>query len=293
MDRLDSLRLFVEIAEAGSFSAVARNRRLSASTVTLALQQLEDSVRASLIVRSTRRLALTNEGERFYKDARRLLAEWEGAVSRLSEEGPLQGPIRITATNDFGRKTIVPLVDEFMAQHPGVSVTFLLGDGVMDLLENQLDLALRSGPLNDSGLKARLLVQGPRLVCASPAYWKEHGKPAHPRELAHHNCLVLARATGGPMSVWPFNVDGEHLTVKVAGNRVANDGGVLREWGIQGRGVIAKNKWDIRAELEAGLLETALEEYVCERVDLFAVYPGEAPSRRVAVLMDFLAQRLA
>ncbi|MET0311537.1 MAG: LysR family transcriptional regulator [Burkholderiaceae bacterium] len=292
MDRLDSLRLFVEIAEAGSFSAVARNRHLSASTVTLAVQQLEDSVGARLITRSTRKLAFTHEGERFLQDARRMLAGWEIALGRLREDGPLQGPIHFTATTDFGRHTIVPLVDEFMALHPGVSVTVMLTDSVVDLLEGQLDFGLRSGPLRDSGLKARLLVQGPRLICASPSYWEAHGRPAHPRDLLGHNCLVLGDPGGGPLSAWRFIVDGEHMTLKVHGNRVANDGSVLRHWGLQGHGVIAKNRWDIRSELESGRLEAILEDCVCDRVDLYAVYAGDALSRRVAALIDFLAGRI-
>lgn len=292
MDRLDALRIFVEIAEAGSFSAVARSRTVSASTVTLALQQLEADVQASLITRSTRRLALTHEGENFLKDARRLLADWDAAVGGLHQGGPLQGPICMTAPNDFGRNRLLALIDDFMALHPGVQIQLLLSDGVVDLVEQRLDLAIRTGPLPDSGLRARLLLQGPRLVCAAPSYWQAHGKPQRPGDLTRYNCLVLAKP-GTPQAAWQFVENGRALVVKVAGNRVANDGGALREWAIRGHGVVLKVRWDIRADLDAGRLEAALEHHVAERIDLFAVYAGDSPSRRVAVLIEFLASGLA
>ncbi|MGO4330612.1 LysR family transcriptional regulator [Cupriavidus sp. 2TAF22] len=135
MDRLDALRLLVDVAEAGSFSAAARKRTLATSTVTLAVQQLEDELGASLITRSTRRLAFTHEGERFLAHARRLLADWDASVSAMHEDGPLRGPIRLTATNDFGRAHVVPLLDRFLELHPAVSITLLFDDSVVDLID--------------------------------------------------------------------------------------------------------------------------------------------------------------
>ncbi|MBS1230110.1 MAG: LysR family transcriptional regulator [Proteobacteria bacterium] len=291
MDRLESLRFFVEISEAGSFSAVARNRVLSVSTVTQALQRLESELGVSLITRSTRRLSLTYDGQRFLADARRLLADWDSAVGGLHQHGPLQGPIYLTTPNDFGRNRLLPLLDEFMALHPGVRIQLLLSDGVVDLVEQHIDLALRTGPLPDSGLRARLLLHGPRLACAAPSYWQAHGRPRHPSELTQHNCLLLAQP-GTAQIAWQFVENGKALTVKVTGNRVANDGGALREWALRGHGVVRKVKWDIVEDLEAGRLEAVLEDYVAEQINLYAVYPGETPNRRVAALIEFLASRL-
>ena len=292
MDRLDALQIFSDVAEAGSFSAVARSRALSVSTVTLAVQQLESSLNVSLITRTTRRLALTHAGERFLSDARRLLGDWESAVGGMHEQGTLKGSIFLTAPNDFGRNRLLSLMDAFMELHPGVQMQLLLHDGVVDLVEQHLDLALRTGPLPDSRLKARLLLQGPRLVCAAPSYWQAHGKPQHPEELTQHNCLVLAKP-GTPHTAWQFVDKGRVLSVKVTGNRVANDGGALREWALRGHGVVLKVKWDIHADLDAGRLEAALEDHVAEQINLYAVYPGDAPSRRVAAFIEFLASGLA
>ncbi len=291
MDKLESLRIFVELAETGSFSAVARSRAVSASTITLALQQLELSLDANLITRSTRRLALTRDGESFLEDARRLLSDWDTAVGLLHQHGPLQGPIYITAPNDFGRNRLLSLIDAFMALHPEVQIQLSLSDSVVDIIEQRLDLAIRTGPLLDSRLKARLLMQGPRLVCAGPAYWQKYGKPSHPSELAQHNCLVLAQP-GTLQTAWQFVDNKKTLLVKVAGNRTANDGGALREWAMRGYGVVLKVKWDILADLENGRLEAALENYVDERIDLYAVYAGKAPSRRVAAFIEFLVSQL-
>lgn len=291
MDRIDTLRLLIEVAEKGSFSGVARERAIATSTVTLAINQLEQEFGVRLMARSTRRLAFTHEGEMLLADARRIVAEWDAALSSLRQGSDLAGPIRITATNDFGRTQLRPLLDEFQLRYPRVQISLLLSDNTVNLIDEQIDLALRYGPLQDSGLHARLLVRGERLVCASPAYWKHKGKPEHPNDLARHNCLVLARP-GAPLAAWSFRDGDRSFNVKVRGDRQTSDGAVLREWGVNGVGVIFKNRQDIRKELDVGALETALERYAAGPIDLFAVYSGGPPSRRVTVLVDFLAEAL-
>jgi DNA-binding transcriptional LysR family regulator len=216
----------------------------------------------------------------------------DAALTGMREAGPLAGPIRVTATNDFGREQLRPLLDAFQLLHPGIHISLMLNDSTVQLIDEHIDLAVRNGPLADSSLHARLLVRGERLVCAAPDYWRRHGKPAVPGDLAGHNCLILARP-GAPLAAWPFRVNNKALSVKVSGDRDASDGGVLRQWALAGKGVIIKNRWDIRAELAAGTLETVLDEYVAEQIDLYAVYPAAAPSRRVAALIDFLAAQLA
>lgn len=291
MDRIDALRLLIDVAEWGSFSGVARQRAVATSTVTLAINQLEQEVGARLMQRSTRRLAFTHEGEALVADARRIVSEWDAALGGLRQQGELSGPVRVTATNDFGRSQLRPLLDDFQQRHPRVRIGLHLSDSTIDLIETHMDLAIRFGPLPDSNLQARLLVPGERLVCAAPAYWNARGRPAHPGELAQHNCLVLARP-GAPLAAWTFRDGGRSFSVKVSGDREASDGSVLREWAVNGVGVIFKNRQDIRHELAAGALEVVLGGYVAGPIDLFAVFPGGAPSRRVAALVDFLAAAL-
>lgn len=291
MDTLDALRLFVSIAETGSLTAAARQESVATSTVTLALQQLEERASARLITRSTRKLTFTHEGEQFLIYARSFLAQWDGAIDEVRQSGPLQGPIRVTATSDFGRLQLAPVIDRFMQVHPGIQVVLHLGDGVIDMIEHNIDLALRNGPLADSNLRSRVLLHGQRIICATPDYWDTHDRPEHPEQLAEHNCLILQRP-GVSFSTWPFVVDGKPIAVRVTGNRIANDGGVLRYWALQGHGVMIKNRWEVRREIEAGLLETVLDEYVPAHVDLYAVTTGRTVSRRVSALVDFLAEQL-
>lgn len=292
MDRIDALRFLLDVSDIGSFAGVARQRAVATSTVALAVTQLEQEFGARLMTRTTRQLAFTHEGERLLADARRIVSEWDAAMSGLRQDGPLIGPIRITATNDFGRTQLRPYLDAFQAQHPAVRIDLVLTDNMVDLADDRIDLALRYGPLADSTLRARLLIRGRRLVCASPGYWKKVGKPKHPDELARHNCLILARP-GAPLVVWPFRENGKLFQVKVSGDRQASDGGVLREWAIEGLGVIIKNDCDIRREFETGVLETALDDYVAGQVDLYAVQPNGPASRRVAALIDFLSEALS
>lgn len=288
MDRIDALRMLIDVAETGSFSGVARQRSIATSTVALAVSQLEGEFGTRLMTRSTRNLAFTHEGDTLLSDARRIVSHWDAAVSGVREDGPLAGPIRIAATNDFGRRLLRPWLDAFQDLHPAISVTLLLGDNTVDMLQQHVDVALRSGPLPDSSLRARLLIRGDRLVCASPAYWLRKGTPRHPKDLASHNCIILARP-GAPLSPWPFRQEGKVFNVKISGDRQASDGDVLREWALEGRGVIFKNHWDIREDVEAGRLQTALDEYAVGKIDLYAVQPAGPPSRRVTTLVEYLA----
>ncbi|MFQ6572318.1 LysR family transcriptional regulator [Pseudomonas sp. UM16] len=292
MDRLFALRLLIDIADKGSFSAVARTHAIAASKVTLVIQQLENSVGARLITRTTRKLAFTHEGQRLLSAARAMFDIWETTLGDISQSEDLQGPIRITVNNDFGHQCVLPILDPFMQLHPKVQLTLLFSDGIENLLEQQIDVAIRSGPLEDSRLKAKLLINGRRVVCAAPAYWQEHGRPARPDDLVKHNCLVLLRS-GAPLSVWNFVVNGVRSSVRVSGDRVVNDGAVLRQWAVEGKGVIIKNEWDIQAHVQAGELEVVLGDAVEERVDLYAVYPKDIPNRRTLAFIDFLYRSLA
>lgn len=289
MDRIDALRFLLDVAEVGSFSAVARQRSVATSTVSLAVDQIEDEVGTKLMTRSTRKLIFTHEGETFLSDARRIVAEWDAAMAGMREDGPLTGPIRITATNDFGRSRLRLLLDEFQARHPKVHISLMLSDNAIDIIENRIDLAIRSGPLPDSTLRARVLVRGPRLICAAPSYWDRMGRPKHPDELLVHNCLILDRP-GAPLAVWPFKHRGKAISIKVRGDRQVSDGDVLRDWALCGVGVIAKNEWDIISDVRSGLLETVLDEFIAGQVDLYAVHAGG--SRRVAALVDYLWEEL-
>jgi DNA-binding transcriptional LysR family regulator len=288
MDLLQHIRIFVDIADQGSLAAVARSRSVTPSSVTASLQRLEDHVGTTLILRSTRKLSFTPEGDHFLTSCRRILTDLDDAVDQLSDAGPLRGTIRITSVNDFGRTYLAPSIDQFLRYHPEVKIHLVLGDQMMDLIAEGFDLAIRTGPLPDSQLMARLFHRGGISICASPGYWDKHGRPRHPSELANHNCIYLSRL-GNPQSVWRFQDGDTTLPVHVSGDRTGNDGGLLRSWAVSGAGVIRKFDYDIAADVAAGRLETVLNEYRQPDTNLYIVHPsGEHPSRRVKAFIDFL-----
>lgn len=293
MDTLRLIRLFVAIADSGSLSSVARGWGVAPSTVTFGLKQLEEQLGAQLILRTTRQLSLTREGERFLIRGRQVLADLDEAMTAFTDEGPLGGRIRMTATNDLGRERIAPLVDAFMKDHPELTVQLFLSDTVVDLVEGAFDIGIRTGPLPDSDMKARLLLRGHKSVCAAPGYWLRHGKPTHPKDLADHNCLVLG-APGETQAFWSFRDDGKPLRVRISGNRQVNDGETLRKWAVAGAGVVMKSSFDIADDIGAGRLETALDPFTNQATNLYAVIPPRGqPPKRISVFLDFLSEKLS
>lgn len=293
MDRLAHFRLFIAVADQGSISRASRSLGMSNSAVSEGLQRLERHVGAQLFLRTTRQLSLTAEGERFLPECRRILSEVEEAISSVGDAGPLKGEIRITATNDFGRTRLEPLLNDFLAQNPEVSALLTLSDDVIDLAGKGYDIGVRTGPLEDSAFVAHLLMRGRRLVYAAPAYWDRIGRPLNPRELTRHNCLVLARPSR-PEAVWQFREGNRNLAVRVKGDRSVNDGAILRRWAVAGYGVVLKSEFDVADDVSSGRLEGVLQDYVIGDTNLYAVHPsGRNPSRRVAALIDYLKVNLS
>ncbi|TPW27875.1 LysR family transcriptional regulator [Martelella alba] len=293
MDDPSLMRLFVAIAERGSLSAVSRAWGVAPSTVTLGLKQLEERIGTQLINRTTRSMALTPEGERFLQECRRVLTDLDTLMGSFSEDGPLSGTIRMTATMDLGRQRIAPLIETFMRRHPDVNVQLYLSDSVVDLVDAGLDLGLRTGPLQSSDLRARLIVRGHKCVCAAPAYWARHGKPALPEDLAGHNCMVFA-TPGETQTSWQFGNKGKRFRVRIHGDRTANDGQVLKDWAIAGAGVVLKSTFDIALDLAAGRLEAALEPFTTEATNLYAVFPPrQRQPRWLEAFLDHLSEGLS
>jgi DNA-binding transcriptional LysR family regulator len=296
MDQLGLFRLFVAIADHGSLVAAARALAIAPSVATLGLQRLEEMLGVVLVIRTTRRLTITSAGERFLMDCRRILTEIQESIDSLSDRGPLRGDIRVTATNDFGRNSLAPLIDDFLQRHPEVRIALSLSDSVMDLADGVFDIALRMGPLGKVHSDGRLLIRGTRQVCASPTYWRKKGKPSHPHDLQQHNCMVLARPDA-PQSIWYFQEGNKEFGVRVMGDRTANEGSTLRNWAIAGAGVVLKSSIDITADVASGRLVPVLEEYELaahNRYNLYTVIsPGRRQSRRVVAFADYLQDRFA
>ncbi|TGN98952.1 LysR family transcriptional regulator [Burkholderia sp. USMB20] len=294
---LDNLALFLRIVEKGGLAAAGREVGLSPATVSERLTALERHYGATLLTRTTRAISLTDEGRTLVAGARRLLAEADELESRVRLGAQtLSGPVRLSAPADLGQARVVPVVDAFLAEHPGVTVDLHLGDGYVDLVGQGLDFAIRRGQLADSALRSRSLGRSlgrsRRVVCAAPAYLAAHGTPRHPAELAAHDCIVM-RFGQELYAEWPFRIDDEPKRVTVRGRRVANDGALVRAWCVAGHGIALKSLLDVDQDLASGALVEILREFSPGEVDLQIVYPGGAVQpRRVRALIERLAQAL-
>ncbi|WP_297339011.1 LysR family transcriptional regulator [Pseudophaeobacter sp.] len=290
---IENLRLFLLIVEKGGLAAAGREIGLSPATVTDRLAALETHYGAALLTRTTRSISLTDEGRELIIGARRILAEAEETEARIKlGVEKISGRIHMSAPSDLGRNQIVPLLDRFMEQNPEITIDLTLSDGYVDLVGQGIDLALRFGELADSSMKSRKLGVNRRLVCAAPGYLKLNGTPRHPDDLAHHNCLIM-RFGAITDQDWTFTVNGEKRACRVYGNRIANDGSLIREWCLSGYGVALKSEWDVRDDLMAGRLVELLEPFAAEASALQMVYPaGAVQPRRVRALMEYLSKAL-
>jgi DNA-binding transcriptional LysR family regulator len=287
---LDHLDLFLNIVEKGSLAAAGRELGLSAATVSERLAALEKHYGVTLLHRTTRALSLTEEGRSLVDGARQVLSaanELENRI-RLGAD-TLSGLIRISAPFDLGRSTVKPVIDEFLAQHPQISVELMLSDSYVNIVDEGIDLALRLGSLADSTLRARALGKNQRIVCAAPAYLERHGAPQQPEQLRQHNCLVM-RFGRDLDNLWPFVIDGRRLHVDVRGNRITNEGRLVHEWCLGGYGIALKSIWDIEADLEQGTLVRLLEDYAPPPTTLQLLFPpGRSQPRRVVEFARQLA----
>lgn len=293
MDRLADMRLFIAVIEAGGFAAGGRRLGLSPASVSERIAALEARSGARLLVRTTRSLALTDEGRHFVETARSVLAELDDLEVRLRDGAQrLSGRVRLTAPFDLGRNRIAPIIDRFMADHPDIAVELILSDGIGDLVADGIDFAIRFGALGDSSLVSRRIGANRRLAVAAPSYLSRRGRPRVPTDLEQHDCLVML--FGSRLDDrWRFAHDGREVVVAVKGRRIANDGDLIRRWAIAGCGIALKSIWDVEQDLAAGRLIELLPDNALPSGALQLVYPGGRPlPRRCRALIDTIAEQL-
>ncbi|MFN3199489.1 MAG: LysR substrate-binding domain-containing protein [Bradymonadia bacterium] len=292
---LRDIRLFVAAVQHGSLSAGSRVFNLSANAASVSVKRLEEMLGVQLLLRTTRAISLTAEGEIYLEQCRLLLEAVEAAQSSV---GPLRdelvGPVRVSAPSDLGRYTLMPMLDAFLEQHPGVRLDLWLSDDVYDVVDTRIDISIRYGALEDAELVARRLYRDRRVAVASPEYVERHPPITHPAHLAQHKALIWHRP-GRALNHWGFSQDDEYITVEVSGHRSANDGVLLRNWAIEGHGVVFKCGLDVRADLEAGDLVDVLPEWSGSEIPLHLVLPGRGPKparvqRLVSALVEGFAQ---
>jgi DNA-binding transcriptional LysR family regulator len=298
MDQLAAMRSFVKVVETGGFSEAARQLELAVSSVTRQVNSLEAMLNTQLLNRSTRSITLTLQGQKYYDKAVKILQDVEEANLCVMEQGEMpRGILRVSLPVTFGRLHVAPILSEFLAQYPEVKLDLQLSDGLANLVEADLDVVVRIGNLDRSNpnLMVRKLATHERLVCGSPNYFKQYGKPKHPNELAHHNCLRFAYSTSS--QIWRFQRETEVCEVKVSGSLVANHSEVLWQVCLDGRGLILMPTWLIGEDIQAERLQAVLTDFqIFPQTDsdtgIYALYlPNRKYSRRVQVFIDFLIQR--
>ena len=293
MDRLDAMQLFVRIAELGSFSAVAQQLGVARSVVTRQIAALESHLGVKLMVRSTRRLALTSAGTAYLEKCRVILNLVESAETDVAEErlAP-RGHIRISLPLTFGIKRLAPLLLEFSARYPEVSLDMDYSDRRVKLIEEGIDLSIRITRRLEPGDVARKIGSGQMRVVASPDYLARHGRPQHPAELIHHECLGYT--AGGNMQQWQFMVDGQLVSFPVRSRINANNGEVLTEATAQGLGISCQPDFIAEPFLASDRVEEILVDFPIPALGIYAMLPSNRHvPHRVRVLMDTLGERLA
>jgi DNA-binding transcriptional LysR family regulator len=292
VDRLIALQVFRRVVELSSFSAAAADLGLSNAAVSKNVQELEAALGARLITRTTRRLSLTETGRLYYAriaDVLDALEETNKLVADLSAAP--RGTLRVNAPMSMGLTSIAPAVQDFLQRYPEVSIDLWMDDSPLDLIEGKFDVGIRgSGPLEDSSVVSRKLAVIERVVCAAPAYLREHAPIRAPEELAAHECLIYSLSSSP--DVWTFRSGGQVRDVRVKGRYRANNSLAVRHAAVAGAGVALLPEFLVRNELRAGLLARALEAWRPAEQAVYALYPRHREQPRILrTFIDFLVER--
>jgi DNA-binding transcriptional LysR family regulator len=290
----EALAIFAKVVELRSFAAASSELALSKATVSKAVSRLEERLGARLFNRTSRRLALTDAGQKLAERAARLLADGEAAENEaLAQSVTPRGLVRLAVPMSFGIKTIAPLLPEFLATYPEVSIDLHLSDAIIDLIGEGFDAGLRIARLPDSSLIARRLCAMPRYTVAAPSYLKRHGRPTHPMHLAEHKCFGYAyMSTAG---VWQYtNAAGEQASVRPAGQLRVNNGEAVMPALLAGLGIADLPEFIVGDAIRSGELEVILKGWKQPEGAVHLVTPPGGPRpARVEVLADYLTKHFA
>ncbi|MBL1420272.1 MAG: LysR family transcriptional regulator [Alphaproteobacteria bacterium] len=293
MAKLEDMKLFMRIVEKQSFSAGGREMRLSPAVVSSRMARFEKQLNTRLFIRTTRQVRVTPAGRRYYDDCQEILHKVATAESRLEDEdNEVTGMIRLSASTSFGRTYLKNFIAEYSQTHPNIAIHLQITDQLVDLVAEDIDLAFRIAPLQDSSFKTRIFHPVKRYICATPDYFKQHGTPKTPRDLEHHNCLLM-RFPGSRLFKWPFqNKEGDY-GIAVSGNLESNRGDILLDWALEGRGLVLKTHNEIKHLVKAGKLQTVLGNELQQNSYLHAIYPYNTHlPARVRLFLDTIAKQL-
>jgi DNA-binding transcriptional LysR family regulator len=293
MDRLAAMQTFVEVIEAGSFSAAARRLRVGQPAVSKMIAQLEERLGVSLLLRSSRSFNATDAGRSFYERAKIAIAEADEAelIARGAGAG-LVGRLRVSAPVTFTRLKIVPRLGRLLAQHPKLEVELILDDRNIDLVSEGVDVALRMGVLRDSALTARKIADIRRRVVGTPAYFARVGAPLSPGDLEGHEAVIYSRRGGG--AAWTFEKEGVEINVALNGRLRSTAAEAVREGVLANLGLAVASDAMLGIELDSGAVREVLSEWRLPSIDLWALFPtGRRANAKARAFVGFVERELA
>lgn len=288
----NEMGIFQRVVERGSFAGAAKDCGLSPSAVSKLITRLEHRLGVRLINRTTRRLALTHEGEIYLERSRDILRAIEATESEIaSTRWSPRGHLRVHVFPTFAVDHLASALPDFLARYPRITFDFLVTNRLVDLIGDNVDIALRVGQLSDSTLTARKIVDLTQVVCASPRYLARYGRPQQPSDLTRHSCLTLSHFPG--TNKWPFRINDQSVQIEVKGPVAADSAHMLVRLGIEGVGIIRFGDNIVAKAVQDGLLEPILQDWQeTEGFPLWAIMPpGRQRIPKVKVFLDFLTER--
>jgi DNA-binding transcriptional LysR family regulator len=291
MDRLDGMAAFAAAVEAGSLSGAAKRLGCSLASISRQISAIERQFGVTLLARTTRRLALTDEGKDYYEHVKRIVSEVVDAERTLAAQAKVpHGRLRISAPTLIGRLRLAPLLSTYLSDHPQVSIDLTLMDRLPNLLEDEVDVAIVLGSLPDSSLVRRSLGHVRMVLCAAPGYLASRGVPATPQDLVKHECLIFATTPG--LTTWTFQISGRRAKIEVPARLRSNALDAVVSAALGGTGIVRAPSWQVQDHVDAGRLKLVLQDYERPSLSLQMIFSDPRHfSRTVQSFADFLARQ--
>ena len=292
MDRFENMRTFTRVVEAGSISGAADRLSVAKSAVSRRLKELETHLSVELFHRTTRKMNLTDSGRAFYHQAVRILDDvLEAELATSQAHGTLKGNLKVALPSSFGHMHMTPVINDFLKEHPQIEFDLDFNDREVDLIQEGFDLAIRIGKLPDSSLIARRLAPVQTVVCASPEYLKNTGRPQVPEDLSEHQCIAYNLLSD--TEYWYLSdSEGKEIKTRIHPCLKASTGEFIRDAAVDGRGIVLLPSFIVYKEIESGALITLLQNYQPPAMNAYAIYPQTRHlSQRVRAFVDLLVER--
>lgn len=271
---LEDLQVILKVAEFRSITAAAENLDMRTATASAAVKRVEKKLGAELFIRTTRKLRISSAGERYLPQCEQALLLLDHAQKSIKSDSDLiDGELRIAVSSDLGRNRVIPWLDDFMTEHPNISLRVSISDSNVDFYRDPVDIALRYGSPTDANLYGFKICNVPGVLCATPQYLAQHGTPLHPHDLMTHNGLFY-QLHDIVHDVWRFSGNEQSYKIKMKSNRVANDAELVRRWCVAGKGLAVKSCLDMSADLLSGKLVNVMPAFKPTATELWLICPS-------------------